>query len=158
MVSIVIAGVISALIPEAFFNQYMENQFMSMLIMAAIGIPMYMCATSSAFRNAALAKARGQAAKILTDAESYREEKINRAKGEAVSFTQQVTAYQGAIEITKTRLYLETLENTLFNVKKFIKPPEGTARSIDLWFQETAEPLNRDFVVTGMRPYGDKMR
>ncbi len=107
---------------------------------------------SHAFRNATLAKARGQAAKILTDAESYREEKINRATGEAANFTQQVTVYQKSREITNTRLYLETVEEILPDVKKFIKPPEGTARSIDLWFQEQTESLNKDFVVPGMRP------
>ena len=107
---------------------------------------------SHAFRNATLAKARGQAVKILTDAESYREEKINRALGEAANFIQQVAAYQGAKEITNIRLYLETVEETLPNVKKFITPPEGTARSIDLWFQKTTDSPNKDVVLPGMRP------
>lgn len=47
IIGLIIAGLISALIPESFFIQYMDNQFLSMLLMLIAGIPMYVCATSS---------------------------------------------------------------------------------------------------------------
>ncbi len=95
-----------------------------------------------AYRNATLAKARGKAAKMLEDARSYQEEKTNRALGEAHNFTLQVDAYQRSREVTEIRLYLETMERNLGNVNKFIKPPKGTARSLELWFQNN-EDSNR---------------
>ena len=93
-----------------------------------------------AYRNETLAIARGNAVRIVREAESYREEKINRAVGEADRFIAQVTAYQGAESVTQTRLYLETMEKSLSGIDKFIKPPEGTVRAIELWFQ--AEPVS----------------
>ncbi len=44
---IIIAGVISALIPAGFFEKYIGDSFLSMLLMLIIGIPMYICAASS---------------------------------------------------------------------------------------------------------------
>lgn len=44
---ILVAAAISIFIPESFFSQYLNNNFLSMLIMLVVGIPMYICATSS---------------------------------------------------------------------------------------------------------------
>lgn len=54
MVSLWIAGLISALIPEAFIREYLGSGMGSMLLMAAVGVPLYMCATSSTPIAAAL--------------------------------------------------------------------------------------------------------
>lgn len=47
VIGIVIAGLISALIPVSFFEKYFSNDFLSMLFMMAIGIPLYVCASAS---------------------------------------------------------------------------------------------------------------
>jgi len=47
MAGIFIAGLITVFIPASFFELYMSNQFVSMLVMLVIGIPIYVCATSS---------------------------------------------------------------------------------------------------------------
>ncbi|MBW2368927.1 MAG: SO_0444 family Cu/Zn efflux transporter [Deltaproteobacteria bacterium] len=96
-----------------------------------------------AYRNATLANARGNAVKIIEEAKSYKEKKINRAVGEADNFTQQAAAYQGVESVTRIRLYLETMEESLSTVNKFIKPPKGTVRAIDLWFQGKAKPAEQ---------------
>ncbi len=47
LVGIVVAAVIGVLIPNTFFDQYLGSPFLSMMIMLAIGIPIYVCASAS---------------------------------------------------------------------------------------------------------------
>ena len=86
-------------------------------------------------RNQTLAQARGKAAQTIEDAKAYRIEKINRALGEGERFTLRLNSAEKAPEITRTRLYLETMEKSLAPVKKFIKPPKGSTKSLELWYQ-----------------------
>ncbi|MCP4755444.1 MAG: hypothetical protein GY866_31660 [Proteobacteria bacterium] len=102
-------------------------------------------------KSAVLPKARGVAAQTLEDAKSYGEEKTNRARGESENFVQQMAAYQGAEEITQTRLYLEAVEKALADVEKFIKPPRGTARSVELWFQDEGNSKDGAYIMPGLR-------
>jgi modulator of FtsH protease HflK len=54
--------------------------------------------------------AEGRSARLLQDAEAYRDVLIATAKGEASRFDQVVAAYKLAPEVTRKRLYLETME------------------------------------------------
>ncbi len=54
VVGLLIAGAISVLIPDTFFEAYLGGGFSSMLIMLAVGIPLYICATGSTPIAAAL--------------------------------------------------------------------------------------------------------
>jgi modulator of FtsH protease HflK len=72
------------------------------------------------YRNAVIPEARGQAAKIVREAEGYREQNIKQAEGDANRFMQQYEAYKKAPDITRKRIYLETMEEILPNVKKFV--------------------------------------
>jgi len=72
------------------------------------------------YRNAVIPEARGQAAKIVREAEGYRERVIKTAEGDASRFLQQYAEYKKAPDITRKRLYLETMEEILPTVKKFI--------------------------------------
>jgi len=54
IVGILIAGGISYFIPESFFESYLTNNFTAMLVMLLVGMPMYVCATSSTPIAAAL--------------------------------------------------------------------------------------------------------
>jgi uncharacterized protein len=47
VVGMVIAGFISFLIPDNFFTQYLNNEFLTMLLMIVAGVPLYICATAS---------------------------------------------------------------------------------------------------------------
>ena len=47
LAGIIIAGIIGALIPDGFFEKYMGSDFISMLLMLIVGIPMYICASAS---------------------------------------------------------------------------------------------------------------
>lgn len=47
LLGMIIAGVITAFVPGGFFERYLDNNFLSMLLMIAVGIPLYVCATAS---------------------------------------------------------------------------------------------------------------
>jgi membrane protease subunit HflK len=72
------------------------------------------------YRNAVIPEARGEAAQILRVAEAYREEKIKRAEGDAKRFISQYEEYKKAPDITRKRIYLETMEEVMPNINKFI--------------------------------------
>ena len=72
------------------------------------------------YRNAVIPEARGQAAQIVRVAEGYREEKIKKAEGDAKRFLQQYQEYKKAPDITRKRLYLETMEKILPDINKVI--------------------------------------
>ncbi|MEM7753345.1 MAG: FtsH protease activity modulator HflK [Pseudomonadota bacterium] len=72
------------------------------------------------YANRVTAQARGEAAQILEQAESYRARVVNEAQGEASRFTAVLGEYQAAPEVTRRRLYIETLEKVLGDVDKII--------------------------------------
>ncbi|MGF1658460.1 MAG: FtsH protease activity modulator HflK [Rubrimonas sp.] len=81
---------------------------------------------AEAYANQALAEARGRAAQILQEAEGYRAQAVNEAAGEAQRFKSILGEYQLAPDVTRTRLYLETMERVLGDIDKvIIDQPEG---------------------------------
>ncbi len=75
---------------------------------------------ADAYANKVVAGARGQAAQIIQQAEGYRAQVINQAEGEASRFSAVYGEYAKAPEVTRKRLYLETMENVLGKVDKVI--------------------------------------
>jgi membrane protease subunit HflK len=75
---------------------------------------------AEAYANQKLAGARGQVAQLLQEAEGYRAQVVNEAKGEAARFDSIYTEYVNAPEVTRKRLYLETIEGILGDVEKVI--------------------------------------
>jgi membrane protease subunit HflK len=80
---------------------------------------------ADAYANTVLAGARGQAAQLLEEAEGYRAQVVNLAEGEASRFSSVLAEYQKAPEVTRKRLYLETLEEVLGQVDKVILDDKG---------------------------------
>jgi membrane protease subunit HflK len=72
------------------------------------------------YKEDIIPKARGQARSVVLAAEGYKEEKIKRAQGDVEKFLAVLKEYQKAKDVTLKRLYLEAMENVLPNVKKFI--------------------------------------
>ncbi|WP_341369046.1 FtsH protease activity modulator HflK [Yoonia sp. BS5-3] len=68
---------------------------------------------ADAYANRVVAEARGQAAQILEQAEGYRARVVNEAEGEASRFLAVLAEYEKAPEVTRKRLYLETMEEVL---------------------------------------------
>ncbi|QYX52297.1 FtsH protease activity modulator HflK [Pseudomonas sp. S07E 245] len=73
---------------------------------------------AESYANGVVPEARGQAQRIIEDANGYRDEVIARAKGEADRFTKLVTEYRKAPDVTRQRLYLETMQEVYSNSSK----------------------------------------
>jgi membrane protease subunit HflK len=71
---------------------------------------------ADAYANRVVAEARGNAAQILEQAEGYRAQVVNEAEGEASRFSAVLAEYEKAPEVTRKRLYLETMETVLGGV------------------------------------------
>ena len=72
------------------------------------------------YANGVIPEARGQAQRLRVEANGYRDETISRAEGEADRFTKLVTEYRKAPEVTRQRLYLETMQEVLSNTSKVL--------------------------------------
>lgn len=81
---------------------------------------------AEAYSNEVIPRARGQSARRLQEASAYKEQVIAQAQGEASRFDQLQAAYQKAPEITRERLYLETLEAVLSRSSKVLVDVKGT--------------------------------
>ncbi|HCP00745.1 MAG: FtsH protease activity modulator HflK [Alphaproteobacteria bacterium] len=75
---------------------------------------------AEAYRNRIVPTARGEAAGLLEEAAAYRERVIKEAQGEAARFDQIFETYQTAPEVTRRRLYIETLRDVLEGANKVI--------------------------------------
>lgn len=75
---------------------------------------------AQAYANDIIPKARGEAKKMVLDAEAYGKEVIDRAKGEADRFDSLLTAYQKAPEVTRKRLYMDTMQAVMAKADKVI--------------------------------------
>jgi len=72
------------------------------------------------YRNDIIPKARGEAAKTIKEAEGYKIERIRKAEGDVAKFNQILAEYQNGKEVTRNRLYIETMESVLPHMKKYI--------------------------------------
>ncbi|AUH34880.1 FtsH protease activity modulator HflK [Paracoccus tegillarcae] len=75
---------------------------------------------ADAYANRVLAAARGEAASVLEQAEGYRAQAVNVAEGEAARFNSVYDEYVKAPDVTRRRMYLETMERVLGDVDKVI--------------------------------------
>ncbi len=75
---------------------------------------------AEAYRNDIIPRARGAAARMLEEAEAFKEQKIRVSKGEAERFISVYNEFKKAKNVTKQRLYLETMEEILKGVDKII--------------------------------------
>jgi membrane protease subunit HflK len=72
------------------------------------------------YANRVVPEARGRAAKIQQDAEAYREQTVADAKGQASRFSQVYDQYKKAPDVTRRRMYLETMERIFGGTDKTI--------------------------------------
>lgn len=68
---------------------------------------------AEAYENDLIPKTRGEAASIINQAQAYKETKILEAKGDSDRFLFVLAEYRKAKDITKKRIYLETMEEVL---------------------------------------------
>ncbi len=83
-------------------------------------------------RNQEVPKAQGEAQQIIAEAQGYAAERINLAKGEASRFKAIQTEYSQAPDVTRQRLYIETMDKVLSQVHKVYVVEEGGIMPIPL--------------------------
>lgn len=76
-------------------------------------------------RNRVIPRARGKAKQELEQAEGYAIDRVNRAKGDVARFQEMLEAYKESPEVTRQRLYLETIERVLPKVKRIVVADES---------------------------------
>ena len=85
---------------------------------------------AEAYANQILPQARGEAARILADAKAYRDKVIAESEGEAARFSAVLAEYLKAPEVTRQRLYLDTMERVLGESSKVMLDVEEGGNSL----------------------------
>lgn len=80
---------------------------------------------AESYRNEIIPKARGNAAAIKNEAIAYKEKRIAEAKGDVANFIQILERYELGKEVTRMRMYLETMEEVLPGIEKYIVDSDG---------------------------------
>jgi modulator of FtsH protease HflK len=80
---------------------------------------------ANTYRNQVLPRANGEASAIIQRGEAYKAQTVARAKGDAQRFDQVYEQYSKAKDITAERLYIETMENVLRNASKVMVDKNG---------------------------------
>jgi len=75
---------------------------------------------AQAYRNEVLPLAKGNAQKLIEEATAYKSSVVFKAEGEVASFAKILPEYRAAPQITRERLYIETMERVLSNTRKVI--------------------------------------
>jgi membrane protease subunit HflK len=75
---------------------------------------------AEAYANDVIPKARGQAARLIEESNAYREQVIAVAEGETARFLSVLAQYEKAPEVTRKRLYLETMESVMGQSSKVL--------------------------------------
>jgi membrane protease subunit HflK len=75
--------------------------------------------------NQKIPEAKGRAARITQEAEAYREQTVAEAKGQTSRYLQVLEQYQKAPQVTRERLYLETMERVIGSSDKIFLDSKG---------------------------------
>lgn len=96
---------------------------------------------AEAYANEVLPKAEGQVQRIRQEAEGYKSQIVLKAKGEVARFEKVLPEYNAAPDITRTRIYLDTMQEVLGNSQKVILDvPKGSSPVLYLPIPQNAAP------------------
>ncbi|MDF1739187.1 MAG: FtsH protease activity modulator HflK [Verrucomicrobiales bacterium] len=94
--------------------------------------------------NRAVPKAGGEAEKTVSEAEGYATQRINEAEGDVAKFNSLYAEYQKAPEVTRRRIYLETMEEVMPRLGSKVILDEGASQVLPfLPIQQQAAPATR---------------
>ncbi len=112
---------------------------------------------AEAYRNDIIPKARGGAARLREESNAYKSRVIAKAEGEASRFEQLLQEYQLAPEVTRQRLYLDTMEEVMSNSNKVLMDAEGSNSLMYLPLDQLISPGGRKSSTSGSGQ-GEMMR
>ena len=99
--------------------------------------------SAQTYANDIVPKARGLAVSQLEGAQAYRARVVAAAEGETARFAQLAAEYQRAPDVTRRRLYLETMEQVLGSSAKVIVDTKGTGNMLYLPLDRLLEQRNQ---------------
>ncbi|MFH1690769.1 MAG: FtsH protease activity modulator HflK [Candidatus Eisenbacteria bacterium] len=85
-----------------------------------------------AYMDETIPTARGDAHRMVLEAEGYRSDRVDRARGDSDRFREMAKHYRGAERVTEIRLYLETIENVLAGIEKYIVSSDVELEGYDI--------------------------
>ena len=85
---------------------------------------------ANTYLNKIVPNARGEAAKLVESAKAYKEQVVKQAEGVAQNFVDVYNSYKGAEDVTKRRIYLETLREVLEGKNKIILDDSGSGQGV----------------------------
>ena len=104
---------------------------------------------AKAYENSVLPEAQAQADKILKEAEAFKEQRINEAEGEAAKFNAMFNEFINSKEVTKKRMYLETIETIFPNIDLYIDAGNGSMEKLMIVGEDTDNKDAASAVVGG---------
>lgn len=91
--------------------------------------------------NEAIPRAEGTANRVISEAEGYATERVNRALGETARFSAVLAEYREVPVVTRSRLYLETLNEALPRIGSVLVVQEGQVPPLPLLNLRDAQPV-----------------
>ena len=85
---------------------------------------------ANSYLNKIVPNARGEAAKLIQEATAYKEQVVKQAEGVAQNFIDVYNSYKDAKDVTKRRIYLETLRDVLEGPNKIILDDSGNGQGV----------------------------
>ena len=85
---------------------------------------------ANSYLNKIVPNARGEAAKLVEEARAYKEQVVKQAEGIAQNFIDVYNSYKDAKEVTRRRIYLETLREVLDGKNKIILDDNGSGQGV----------------------------
>lgn len=98
-----------------------------------------------AYANDVIPRARGTADRLVLEAQAYRARVVAQAQGDALRFDQILTQYANAPEVTRERMYLETMQQIFSNTSKVYLDSKGNGNMLYL-------PLDKLLEKAGAKP------
>ncbi|MFT4719337.1 MAG: membrane protease subunit HflK [Candidatus Azotimanducaceae bacterium] len=105
---------------------------------------------ANAYANQVIPEARGEAQRLIEESLGYKERVIAQARGEADRFNKLYAEYKLAPEVTRERIYLDTIESVMSNSTKVMVDVKGGNNMLYLPLDKIMEQRNRDASGAGL--------
>ncbi len=93
-----------------------------------------------AYANDVIPRARGTASRLLEEASAYRAKVVANAEGETKRFSQVLAEYRRAPDVTRERLYIDTMQQVLSNTSKVMIDAKGNGNLLFLPLDKLLHP------------------
>jgi membrane protease subunit HflK len=100
---------------------------------------------AEAYSNDVVPRARGLASRLKEEAEGYKQSVIANAEGEASRFAQILAEYQKAPQVTRQRIYLDTMQTVMNNTSKVVVDQKGGNSLLYLPLDKLQQVVNQPY-------------